>query len=66
MQPGDLVRNISARDEYGRIIGEVGLFMGLRKFAGEYECAEVMWFNKSAPNGDRVSTIQKNLIEEVK
>ena len=66
MKPGDLVRNISARDEYGRIIGEMGLFMGLRTFDGTYECAEVMWFNKSAPNGDRVSTIQKNLIEVVK
>ena len=66
MKPGDLVRNISARDECGRIIGEMGLFMGLRTFDGAYECAEVMWFNKSAPNGDRVSTIQKNLIEVVK
>ncbi len=65
MQPGDLVRNISARDGHGFIV-EMGLFMGLRTFDGAYECAEVMWFNKSAPNGDRVSTIQKNLIEVVK
>ncbi len=65
MQPGDLVRNISSRDGHGFCI-EYGLFMGLRTFDGAYECAEVMWFNRSAPNGDRVSTIQKNLIEVVK
>ena len=66
MKPGDLVRNISARDKWGKIIGEIGLFVGYRTFDGTYECAEVMWFTKSAPNGDRVSTIQKDLIEVVK
>ena len=45
--------------------GELGLFVGLRTF-GSYECAEVMWFNRDAPNGDRISTIQINLIEVVK
>lgn len=65
MKPGDLVKNISARDKWGKIIGEIGLFMGLKNSAG-YEYAEVMWFTKSAPNGDRVSSIQKSLIEVVK
>ncbi len=64
MKVGDLVRNISARNKYGRIIGELGLFMGF-KSTGGYEYAEVMWFNRSAPNGDRVSSIQKSLIEVV-
>ena len=58
MQVGDLVRNKSSES------GELGLFMGFRKFKN-YECAEVMWFTRFAPNGDRVSTIQKNLIEPV-
>lgn len=60
MKPGDLVQNKE---------GEVGLFMGLVTFGsksrGPYICAEVMWFNRSAPNGDPVSTIQKDLIEVV-
>ena len=30
-----------------------------------YTCAEVMWFDRNAPNGDRISTIQANLIEAV-
>ena len=74
MKPGDLVRNKKSET------GELGLFMGLRTFkAGQfnqnpsydrmshdYVCAEVMWFNRSAPNGDRVSTIQTNLLEVVK
>jgi hypothetical protein len=64
MKPGDLVKNISARDKWGKIIGELGLFMGLKKSA-DYEYAEVMWFTKSAPNGDRVSSIQKSLIRVV-
>ena len=61
MKPGDLVRN----KEYKTTV-ELGLFVGLRVFDGNYECAEVMWFNRSAPNGDRVSTVQKDLIEVVK
>ncbi|MDB4337659.1 hypothetical protein OAA09_01415 [bacterium] len=65
MKPGDLVKNISARDKWGKIVGEIGLFMGLNNSAG-YEYAEVMWFTKSAPNGDRVSSIQKSLIVVVK
>ncbi len=65
MKPGDLVRNKNSES------GELGLFMGFRKFdiasgkIGTYECAEVMWFGRRAPNGDRISTIQKNLIEVV-
>ena len=64
MKPGDLVRNISARSGHG-FIEQMGLFMGLKK-SGNYEYAEVMWFDKRAPNGDPVSSIQKNLIEVVK
>ena len=60
MEPGDLIRNKKSDS------GELGLFVGLRTFDNTYECAEVMWLNRSAPNGDRVSTIQKNLIEAVK
>ena len=58
MKPGDMVRN--KNDDKA-----LGLFLGLRTFDGTYECAEVMWFTRSAPNGDRVSTIQKDLIEVV-
>ena len=65
MKPGDLVRNKSSES------GELGLFMGLRTFRAsanedqrqDYTCAEVMWFTRDSPNGDRVSTIQKDLIE---
>lgn len=60
MKPGDLVRRKYSDD------GELGTFIGFRVFDGKYECAEVMWFEGSAPNGDRVSTIQKDLIEVVK
>ena len=69
MNPGDLVRNKSVTDRYG----ELGTFIGMRMFkanstngpASDYVCAEVMWFKRNAPNGDRVSTIQKDLIEAV-
>ena len=65
MKPGDMVKNK---------VGDIGLFMGLRTFkrrtigrsvGPEYTCAEVMWFDKNAPNGDRISTIQKDLIEVI-
>mgnify|MGYP005750342267 CR=1 FL=1 len=59
MKAGDLVRNKNSES------GELGTFVGYRTF-DNYECAEVIWFTRSAPNGDRVSTIQKNLIEAVK
>lgn len=59
---GDLVRD--------KRTGEVGLFIGLRTFRAcgnvnteDYTCSEVMWLNKTAPNGDAVSTIQSDLIE---
>ena len=59
---GDLVRD--------KRTGELGLFIGLRTFracgnvnAEDYTCSEVMWFNKTAPNGYAVSTIQSDLIE---
>jgi len=59
MNPGDLVRNKNSES------GELGLFVGYRS-SGDYEFAEVMWFDRSAPNGDVVSSIQKDLIEVVK
>jgi hypothetical protein len=65
MKTGDLVKNISARDKWGKIIGEIGLFVAMKN-SGGYEYAEVMWSNKSASNGDRISTIQPNLIKAVK
>ena len=64
MQPGDVVRSKNSES------GEAGLFMGMRTFKGrehpDYICAEVMWFDRTAPNGDIVSTIQADLIEVVK
>ena len=64
MKPGDIVRNKNSES------GELGIFIGLRTFgvAGRtppYTCAAVMWFERSAPNGDAVCTIQTNLIEVV-
>jgi len=64
MKPGDMVKHKNPN------ISEWGLYLGLRTFknkAGgkDYTCAEVMWADRSAPNGDRVSTIQKDLIEVV-
>ena len=63
MNPGDLVRNKNSE------AGEVGLFVGLRTYDGtndqQYTCAEVMWFERHAPNGDRISTIQTNLLEVI-
>ena len=64
MKPGDIVRRKMYPDE-------VGLFMGLRTFGNAalngdgYTCAEVMWFSKTAPNGDAISTVQHDLIEVV-
>ena len=58
MKPGDLVKTTVGSSNYGT-------FIGFRVFDGKYECAEVMWFNKNAPNGDRISTIQKDLIEVI-
>ena len=62
--PGDIVRNKNSES------GEKGLFIGLRTFDNgkggkPYTCAEVMWFDRNASNGDRISTIQTNLIETV-
>jgi len=59
MKPGDIVRNKNSES------GETGLFMGLRVFDSNYECAEVMWFDRNAPNGERIITIQTSLIETV-
>ena len=65
MKPGDLVRNKTSLNRK-----QLGLFVGLRTFdngkGGEpYTCAEVMWLNRTAPNGDKVSTIQQDLLEVV-
>ena len=65
MNPGDVVRNKNSES------GELGLFVGMRTFKSsnlgdDYTCAEVIWFERTAPNGDLVSTIQANLIEVVK
>ena len=62
--PGDIVRNKNSES------GELGLFIGLRTFDNgkggkPYTCAEVMWFERNASNGNRISTIQTNLIETV-
>lgn len=72
MKPGDLVKRKTRFNKPD----EFGLFIGMRTFkvskhdknplAEDYICAEVMWFNKFASNGDRVSTIQTSLIKEVK
>ena len=64
MKAGDLVRNKNSES------GELGLFIGMRTFGNRkgskpYTCAEVMWLDRTAPNGDRVSTIQASLIEVV-
>ena len=60
MKVGDLVKAKSSNT--------YGTFIGMRTFSnhrgGEpYTCAEVMWFDRNAPNGDRISTIQTNLLE---
>ena len=64
MKAGDLVRNKNS------LTGELGLYMGLRTFKArgdrpDYTCAEVMWLERRASNGDVVSTIQTDLIEVV-
>lgn len=63
MKIGDIVKNKNSES------GELGLFMGMRTFKSsggdDYTCAQVMWFERTAPNGDAVSTIQTNLIEVV-
>ena len=58
MKPGDLVRNKNSES------GELGLFVGYRR-SGDYEFAEVMFFNRRASNGDIVCTIQKSLLEVI-
>ena len=67
MKSGDIVKMVHWKENaFGEEkIEEYGLFIGL-KTSGGYEYAEVMWFNRRAPNGDAISSIQKNLIEVVK
>ena len=61
MKPGDLVKAKSSNC--------YGTFIGMRTFESHigkhYTCAEVMWFDRSAPNGDRISTIQSDLLEVI-
>ncbi len=70
MKPGDLVKHKCSPDSREPAV-QYGTFVGLRTFGGNtkgngsYTCAEVMWHNKAAPNGDIVSTVQTNLIEVV-
>ena len=63
MKIGDIVKNKNSES------GELGLFIGMCTFkcsdGDDYTCSEVMWFERTAPNGDAVSTIQTNLIEVV-
>ena len=61
MKPGDLVKRKKAESGHE---GDLGLFIGFRK-SQNYEYAEVMWFEHSAPNGDRVSSCQISLLEVV-
>ena len=67
MNPGDLIKR---KGRFGKP-DVMGLFVGMRTFKSgvytrdDYTCAEVMWFNKNAPNGDRISTIQADLLEVV-
>lgn len=62
MKVGDIVRR---RKSESGLVGDLGLFMGLKK-SGKYEYAEVMWFEHKAANGAPVSTVQKSLIEVAK
>lgn len=55
MNPGDMVKRKNGNRKFG-------LFVGFRT-SGDYEYAEVMWIAERAPNGDVVSSIQKNLLE---
>ena len=52
MKPGDLVK-FKCSVSSDRDVVQYGTFIGIRKFDSEYECAEVMWHNKTAPNGKR-------------
>ena len=63
MKPGDMVK--------AKRSNTYGTFIGIRTFKNsnlgdDYTCAEVMWFDRCAPNGDRVSTIQADLLEVIK
>jgi hypothetical protein len=59
MKPGDLVRAKNPAEQ------GMGLFMGF-KWSGDYQYAEVMWFERKATNGDRVSSCSPKLLEVVK
>ena len=57
MKAGDLIRSKNAH-------GIIGLFVRFCK-SGNYEYAEVMWFDRPSPNGSPISTVEPNLIEHV-
>lgn len=63
MKPGDMVK-AKGSNTYGTFIG-TRLFKNMST-GDDYVCAEVMWFDRSAPNGDRISTIQTDLLEVIK
>ena len=63
MKPGDLVTYKRKSNRFARPGRErIGLFVGMRK-SKDYEYAEVIWFHKLSPNGDRVSSVSSKLIE---
>ena len=71
MKPGDLVRWIDPCKS--GTFPNMGMFMGTRKYRSAdnirgshvYECAEVMWVNRTAPDGDVISSVQHDLIEVI-
>ena len=64
MNPGDMVK-AKGTNTYGTFIG-IRTFENKKSAGNAYTCAEVMWFDRNAPNGDRISTIQMDLLEVVK
>lgn len=67
--PGDIVRNKNSESD------EFGLFIGICTFkaergwvrcTGDYTCAEVLWFERSATTTGFVTTIHPDSIEVVK
>ena len=63
-RPGEIVIRRAASTAACLIPHELGLYIGRRTFNSAhtggtpYVCSEVWWFDRPAPNGDTVSTIQ--------
>ena len=64
MKPGDMVKAKNSTT-YGTFIGMRTFKPASKDIHPEYTCAEVMWFDRNAPNGDRISTIQADLLEVI-